>query len=110
MASTVKKVTPDLVTLDNKGKQLELPNDFVIACLGGEVPTEFLTKMGVGMTTLRGEALGAKARRGSAKQEAQEKSHRRLSFGLFVLGALIVATLFVRGASGASARPGSWPW
>ncbi|MDP1829429.1 MAG: NAD(P)-binding domain-containing protein [Archangium sp.] len=98
MASNIKKVSPESVTLDNKGKLLELPNDFVIACLGGEVPTEFLTKMGVGMTTLKGESLGAKARRGSAKQEAQEKSHRRLSFGLFVLGALIVATLFVVGA------------
>ena len=97
MASNIKQISPQSVTLDNKGKVLELPNDFVIACLGGEVPTEFLTKMGVGMTTLKGESLGAKARRGSAKQEAQEKRHKRLSFGLFVFGALIVATLFVVG-------------
>jgi hypothetical protein len=54
--------------------------------------------MGVGMTTLKGESLGAKARRGSAKQEEREKSHRRLSFALFVLGALVVAALFVVGA------------
>ncbi len=98
MSSNIKQITEAAVSLDNKGKLLELPNDYVIACLGGELPTEFLTKMGVSMTTLRGESLGAKARRGSAKQEAQEKSHRRLSFGLFVLGALIVATLFVVGA------------
>lgn len=98
MASTVKEVKPTSVVLDDKGKKLELPNDFVIACLGGELPTEFLTKMGVGLTTLRGESLGAKARRGSAKQDAEERSHRRLAFGLFVLGALTVATLFVVGA------------
>jgi thioredoxin reductase/Pyruvate/2-oxoacid:ferredoxin oxidoreductase delta subunit len=98
MSSNVKEVTAKSVVLDNRGQRLDLPNDFVIACLGGEVPTEFLAKMGVGMTTLKGESLGAKAKRGSAKKLEQEKKERRLAFGLFVLGALIVATLFVVGA------------
>lgn len=97
MASNVKEVTPTAVTLEMGGKLLELPNDFVIACLGGEVPTEFLSKMGVGLTRLHGESLGAKARRGSAIQEQKDKAHRRLAFSLFVLGALTVATLFVVG-------------
>jgi thioredoxin reductase/NAD-dependent dihydropyrimidine dehydrogenase PreA subunit len=97
MASTVKQVTPTSVTLERGGKLIDLPNDFVIACLGGELPTEFLKKLGVGMTRLHGEAPGAKARRGSAVQEQKEKSHRRLAFGLFVLGALTVAALFVVG-------------
>lgn len=97
MASTLKEVRPEAVLLEKGGKVLTLPNDFIIACLGGELPTEFLTKMGVGMTKLHGESLGAKAKRGSALQEKQEKKERRLSFGLFVLGALIVAALFVVG-------------
>lgn len=98
MASTIKSVAPDRVTLEMGGKTGAIANDFVIACLGGELPTAFLEKVGVGMTRLHGEALGgAKARRGSAHQEQQEKSHRRLALGLFALGALIVAALFVVG-------------
>lgn len=94
MASTVKEVTPTAVTLEAGGRVGKLPNDFVIACLGGELPTGFLEKVGVGMTRLHGEALGAKARRGSARQEEQERKQRRLSLGLFTLGGLIVAALF----------------
>jgi thioredoxin reductase/NAD-dependent dihydropyrimidine dehydrogenase PreA subunit len=97
MPSTVKAVKQNSLTLEYDGKQLDLPNDYVIACLGGELPTEFLTKSGVTMTRLHGEALGAKAKRGSALKDKNEQKHRRLSFGLFVLGALIVATLFIVG-------------
>lgn len=97
MASQVKAVKERSLTLEYEGKQLDLPNDFVIACLGGELPTEFLKKCGVSLTRLHGEALGAKAKRGSALKDASEQKHRRLSFALFVLGALIVASLFVVG-------------
>ncbi len=99
MASNIKKVSTGFVTLEKGGKLVEFPNDFVIACLGGELPTEFLKKMGVGMTRLHGEALGkgAKAKRGSAVLDEKERKQRRLAFGLFVLGALTVAALFVVG-------------
>ncbi|MBL8921996.1 MAG: NAD(P)-binding domain-containing protein [Myxococcaceae bacterium] len=97
MPSTVKAVKQSSLTLEYDGKQLDLPNDYVIACLGGELPTEFLAKSGVTMTRLHGEALGAKAKRGSALKDQNERRHRRLSFGLFLVGALIVATLFVVG-------------
>ncbi|MEW6429896.1 MAG: NAD(P)-binding domain-containing protein [Myxococcota bacterium] len=97
MPSQVKEVKARSVTLHHGGKDLDLPNDFVIACLGGEVPTEFLKKNGIGMTRLHGERLGAKAGRGSALEEEAEKKHRRFSFMLFTLGALIVAALFVVG-------------
>lgn len=97
MASQVRAVKERSLTLEFEGKQLDLPNDFVIACLGGELPTEFLTKSGVSMTKLHGEALGAKAKRGSALKNTAERKHRMLAFALFVVGALIVATLFVVG-------------
>ncbi|MFT3706231.1 MAG: NAD(P)-binding domain-containing protein [Archangium sp.] len=100
MASQVKEVKSDVVVLEKGGQVVELPNDFVIACLGGELPTEFLSKMGVGLTRLHGQSLGAKsakAERGSAVKNDREKKERRLSFGLFALGALIVAALFVVG-------------
>lgn len=97
MGSHIKEVTPKSVTLEKGGKLTVLNNDFIIACLGGEVPTEFLTKAGVGMTRLHGEALGAKARRGSARQDELNRKNRRLSTALFLLGVLIVGTLFVVG-------------
>lgn len=97
MASQVKQVDPKTVRLEMAGRQRDLPNDFIIACLGGEVPTEFLGKMGVGLTRHHGETQGAKARRGGALKEEKERSHRRLALGLFILGALTVATLFVVG-------------
>lgn len=98
MPSQVKKVNPRSVHLEVGGKVLDLPNDFVIACLGGEVPTEFLEKNGIGMTRLHGQSLGeAKAGRGSALEKENEKKHRRFAFTLFVIGALTVAGLFVVG-------------
>ncbi len=97
MGSNIKQVTATSVSLEKGGKLIDLPNDFIIACLGGEVPTEFLSKMGVGLTKLHGESLGAKAKRGSAVVDEKEKSHRRLSFALFVLGILTVAMLAVVG-------------
>ncbi|MEW5740024.1 MAG: NAD(P)-binding domain-containing protein [Myxococcota bacterium] len=98
MPSTIKKVQPKSVALETGGKVLDLPNDFVIACLGGEVPTEFLQKNGIGMTRLYGESLGgAKAGRASATEQEAERKHNRFAFTLFTVGALIVAALFVVG-------------
>jgi dihydropyrimidine dehydrogenase (NAD+) subunit PreT len=99
MPSSPKGVTPRSVKLDVAGKALELKNDYVIACLGGELPTEFLKTNGVDMQRLHGEELGGKARagRGSARLENELRSQRRLALGLFTLGALIVALLTVVG-------------
>lgn len=99
MPSTVKGVTARSVKLEAGGKPLELKNDYIIACLGGEPPTDFLKANGVSMQRLHGEALGARARGGrpSAKEEAELAKQRRLGFALFTLGALIVALLFVLG-------------
>ncbi len=99
MPSKVQAVTQKSVKLEVAGKPLELKNDYVIACLGGEPPTEFLKTNGVSMQRLHGEQLGAKARGGkpTAKLEAELTFQRRLAFGLFTLGAIIVALLFVIG-------------
>jgi hypothetical protein len=97
MASKVLQVTPDQVMLERGGQKVALPNDFVLACLGGELPTGFLQKVGVGMRRLQGESLTAKAERGSAMLSREERDHRRLAFALFVVGALTVALLAVVG-------------
>jgi dihydropyrimidine dehydrogenase (NAD+) subunit PreT len=99
MPSTVKSVSPRSVRLDVSGKPIEIKNDYVIACLGGEPPTEFLKATGVTMQRLHGEELGARARGGrpTSQMEAELKFQRRLAFGLFTLGAVIVAFLLVLG-------------
>ena len=99
MSSTVREVTTDSVVLARGEKQFRLKNDFVIACLGGELPTPFLQKMQIGLKRFSGQALGetAKAKRGSALKGSTEARYRRLAFGLFILGALITAVLFIAG-------------
>jgi len=56
MQSTIKNITPDLVTVEYQGKAVNLPNDVVIVCTGGQVPSEFLHKVGVQLETKFGTA------------------------------------------------------
>ena len=100
MPSTVKEVTPDAVVLDDNGTPIHLENDYIIACLGGELPSDFLKTNGVSMRRLHGESLdgGARAARGSAKPpDKTEVRQRRLALGLFALGAAIFGVLLYVG-------------
>jgi thioredoxin reductase/NAD-dependent dihydropyrimidine dehydrogenase PreA subunit len=105
MKSQVAEVQPEHVRLDMGGKPLVLPNDYVIVCAGGELPLEFLKKLGVGLKRYQGTALGEapasptgpRVRRGSARESAEERKSRRLAFALFTIGALIIAALAVVG-------------
>jgi thioredoxin reductase/NAD-dependent dihydropyrimidine dehydrogenase PreA subunit len=49
MATEITAVEPEAVLLKSGGEAQSVPNDFVIACLGGELPTEFLKSVGVGI-------------------------------------------------------------
>lgn len=100
MPSRIKTVMQRSVMLEVEGKPIELKNDFVIACLGGEAPTEFLKVNGVSMQRLHGEELGAKARGGkpSAKQQAELRGQRRLALALSLLGVIIIALLAMVGS------------
>jgi hypothetical protein len=105
LPSNVVRVTPTEVELESNGKKGKIPNDFVIVCIGGELPAEFLGKVGVGMQRLFGSAPGAfnqeeisrvqevKALRGSAKEQAEKKRRTRLAAALTVLGFATLATL-----------------
>lgn len=97
MPSTVTSIGEKDLVLSHDGKPVKLPNDFVIACLGGELPAPFLEANGIGMKRLHGDQLGAKAGRGSAREATKERRQRWLAIALFALGAAIVATLFVVG-------------
>jgi len=42
LATEIRAITPTTVSLESQGQPERLTNDFVIACLGGELPAEFL--------------------------------------------------------------------
>jgi thioredoxin reductase len=46
----------DHVIVEARRKE-KLPNDFVFVCIGGELPTAWLSKIGVDVKTLKGEAF-----------------------------------------------------
>lgn len=47
MESTVKDISADKVALTVNGTRIELPNDAIIVCAGGELPTPMLKKIGI---------------------------------------------------------------
>jgi thioredoxin reductase len=55
LESTVTEIRSDTVKIDQKGKQIELPNDAVIICAGGILPTQLLQEIGVKIDTHRGQ-------------------------------------------------------
>ena len=56
LKSEVRRVTPDAVELVHDGQPLTLPNDAVIVCAGGILPTEFLRSIGITVETKHGTA------------------------------------------------------
>jgi len=105
MKSQVVEVQPDHVRLAVGDRQGKLANDYVIVCAGGELPLEFLKKVGVGLKRYHGTAPGEadaapgkpRVRRGSAKDANEERKNRRFALTLFTLGALIIAGLAIVG-------------
>jgi thioredoxin reductase len=47
LKSNVKLVNKEKVFLEQDGKVLQMPNDAIIVCAGGILPTPFLKKIGV---------------------------------------------------------------
>jgi thioredoxin reductase/NAD-dependent dihydropyrimidine dehydrogenase PreA subunit len=47
LETTVKEITPDLVRLKKGDEMIELPNQAIIVCAGGELPTPMLKKIGI---------------------------------------------------------------
>jgi thioredoxin reductase len=56
LKSTVKQVEKDKVVLNFEGKEVVLPNDGIIVCAGGILPTPFLKEIGVMVETKFGTA------------------------------------------------------
>jgi thioredoxin reductase/Pyruvate/2-oxoacid:ferredoxin oxidoreductase delta subunit len=100
--TVVNEVRPESVGLDVAGHTRQLANDFVIACLGGELPTEFLKGCDIHVKRLHGEALHDGKPHSSARavsaRERNEARHRNFSWVLFGIGVLIIAGLWWHGS------------
>jgi len=56
LRSQIKEITANGVSLDHKGQSVDLPNDAVIVCAGGILPTAFLKTIGIDVETKFGTA------------------------------------------------------
>lgn len=56
MSSNVKEIKPDAVVIEAEGETMILPNDAVIICAGGILPTGFLKDVGIEVETKYGTA------------------------------------------------------
>ena len=90
MSSEILSIAADSVTL-KIGENETIPNDFVLACLGGELPNELLKSMGISIR----RHLGDKAMANPAlrRRRAATRSGRLATFLFFLAGALVVAGL-----------------
>ena len=90
MSSELLSVDPETVTLKN-GKDSTLPNDYVIACLGGELPNELLKTMGISIRKHMGDK--AMANPALKRRKKGARSGRWAAALFFLIGALVVAGL-----------------
>ncbi len=56
LESNVERITEKKVLIEQKGNSIELPNDAVIVCAGGILPTPFLKSLGIRVETKHGTA------------------------------------------------------
>lgn len=56
LESNVKEITPTAARIEQQGRSAELPNDDVIVCAGGVLPSSFLKELGVAVETKYGTA------------------------------------------------------
>jgi thioredoxin reductase/Pyruvate/2-oxoacid:ferredoxin oxidoreductase delta subunit len=100
-SSQVKAIGAKTATVEVAGKAMELPNDYVIVNIGGELPAEFLEKAGVTMRRYHGEPLGGVQHDGKPRRSAQElralRNERRLGVAFLVAGAALLALVAWRG-------------
>lgn len=54
LSSNIRAITPDTILLDHAGQEAEIPNDAIIVCAGGILPTPILKEMGIRVETKYG--------------------------------------------------------
>jgi len=90
LPSKVSRVDEGEVTLEGPDGERVLPNDAVIACLGGDAPERFLKENGLGMRRLHGEPIDAAAEQGAGRTS---KGGRLVRGALLAISALTAVGL-----------------
>ena len=99
LKTEVESIAPEHVRMKTPKGTGNLPNDFVIVCIGGELPLEFLAKSGVKLERFHGEdRRGRRARAAPAKERRVDATRRREHVLYVLLGTLILAWLTTVGA------------
>jgi thioredoxin reductase/Pyruvate/2-oxoacid:ferredoxin oxidoreductase delta subunit len=84
-----------------ESKELRLKNDIVIVSAGGELPTQFLTSVGVGTRRYHGEEkslVGTRpGQKSKTKAQVEARSRRILAMVLSCLGLAMLVALFLIG-------------
>jgi thioredoxin reductase/ferredoxin len=94
MSSEILGVEPDAVALKN-GITQKIANDYVIACLGGELPNDFLKSIGISIHRHVGER--AMANPSLARGRTEGRGARLATAALFAIGTLVVGGLIAVG-------------
>ncbi|HEU4383849.1 MAG TPA: NAD(P)-binding domain-containing protein [Anaeromyxobacteraceae bacterium] len=103
-SSEVKEIEERSLTLQRESQLLVIANDYVIVCIGGELPLEFLQKLGVRVKRHFGEeasAASAPKRQSwtlTAEQAERRRWHRRMAVACGAL-LLFLAALGLLGSS-----------
>ena len=93
LRTEVESIAPEHVRLKTPKGVGNLPNDFVIVCIGGELPLEFLAKSGVKLERFHGEDRRGRRPKSVAKDRRLEHPRRREHILYLLLGSLILAWL-----------------
>jgi hypothetical protein len=79
------------------GKKVKLPNDYVIACLGGELPSGFLKTSAIDLERHRGDKEVAHVVGNQMLAGERRKQRDYLPLALFIIGASVLAALSAAG-------------
>ncbi|HEX7614716.1 MAG TPA: NAD(P)-binding domain-containing protein, partial [Thermoanaerobaculia bacterium] len=104
MSSNVVSIHPDKVVLEVSGTRTEIANDYVVINVGGVLPTEFLKSLGVSIQRHVGQAIEKPKKKSVSstsrvltEEGTEERQRIRLGTALFVLGIVILASLWYVG-------------
>jgi thioredoxin reductase/NAD-dependent dihydropyrimidine dehydrogenase PreA subunit len=104
LESEVKAIRPETVEMTVAKKPFTLENDYILCCLGGELPLEFLKKCDVRLKRFHGEAPneargegGAVVARARSARSDRERKHQIFVTTLFAIAVAIIAGLWFFG-------------
>jgi putative YpdA family bacillithiol system oxidoreductase len=97
LKTKVAEIRNDKVVLEENDQRREVGNDFVLACLGGELPLEFLQKAGVALKRYHGTELESAKGPADPADPSEERAVVRPGFAYLVLGGLFAAALLSMG-------------